>query len=403
MARRGVRGEGSVYERAKDGRWCATLPADPAAGRPTRQAFYGTTQREAVDKRKRYLQDIEDGLAAGSGGTKKAYTVADWLDYWLDGKVTDECEPTTLETYRTVLTLHVKPHIGKIPLRQLDIDHVERWMKLLKTRNVGVRTRQFALARLRTALTFALARRAQTGLRYNAAALVTMPASKKTRVAPPNLEHARALLDAARGDRLEAVVTVALALGLRRGEAIGLKWEDVDMDKRIITVRRRVSRVKGALLVREGQKMDPDKQDEVAMPELLVPALKAHRARQAEERLKAGPRWKGPDTAADGKPSGFVFTSTVGTVLEPRNVFRTFEAMRARAGLDDKTFHQLRHDCASLLLAQGVPMYAVSQILRHSSPTITARFYAHMTADLQREAAAKMDDLLGPMLGNRGG
>jgi integrase len=269
----------------------------------------------------------------------------------------------------------------------------------MKARGVGLRMRQVALARLRTALNFGLQRRQQTGLRYNAAALASMPTGKKTKVPPPNLDDARALLAAARGDRLEAVVTVGLALGLRRGEVLGLKWEDVDLDARMVRVHRRVSRVPGALLVREGRKMDPDASDAAAIPDMLVDALRAHRGRQLEERLRAGPRWKGPEPTVDGKPAGFVFTSMVGTVLEPRNVYRSFETMRHTAGLDDKTFHQLRHDCASLLLAQGVSMYAVSQIMRHSSPAITARFYAHLTPELQREAAQAIDDVLSPLMG----
>jgi integrase len=164
-------------------------------------------------------------------------------------------------------------------------------------------------------------------------------------------------------------------------------------------VRRRVSRVKGQLLVREGVKMDPDRHDTVAVPDMLVTALKQHRQRQLEERLRIGPRWRGPEPTIDGKPAGYVFTSEIGTVLEPRNLYRAFDGIRQAAGQGDKTFHQLRHDCASLLLAQGVPMYAVSQILRHRNPSITARFYAHLTPELQRDAADRMDKLLQPLLG----
>lgn len=396
---RAAHGMGSVHQR-RDGLWAAVLEfgRDRTSGKRVRKTFYGRTQSEAIEKRSTFVRDLDDGLASAKPGRAQAFTVGAWLDYWLESKVAEECEPTTYGLYECVVRLHIKPGLGNASLRELEVDQVESWMRRMRDAGVGLRTRQVALARLRTALNFGLQRRKQTGLRYNAAALVSMPAGKKTKVPPPNLDHARALLDAARGDRLEAVITVGLALGLRRGEVVGLKWEDVELDARVIHVRRRVSRVKTGLLVRQGIKMDPDKEDTVAIPDLLVQALKAHRGRQLEERLRAGPRWKGPEPTIDGKPAGFVFTSMVGTVLEPRNVYRTFEGMRARAGLDDKTFHQLRHDCASLLLAQGVPMYAVSQILRHSSPTITARFYAHLTPELQREAADQMDKVLGPVM-----
>lgn len=407
MARRGARGEGSCYQREQDGRWVATLPLGyDGFGRRIRKAFYGTTQKEALAGRKQFARDLEEGLVPTSTAkTPKAHTVASWLDYWLTSVVQAEREPTTYESYETTIRLHIKPHIGAIALKDLTVDHLEHWLKILKARDVGLRTRQVAVTRLRTALNFGLRRRQQTGMRYNAATLVAMPSDKsegkrRAKVPPPNLDHARALLDAARGNRLEAIITVGLALGLRRGEVIGLRWEDIDMDARIMKIRRRVSRVKGRLLVREGVKMGEDEEGAVALPDLLIHALAQHRTRQLLERMKAGPRWKGPEPSADGKPSGFVFTSMVGTVLEPRNVYRTFEDIRHRAGFDDKTFHQLRHDCASLLLGQGIPMYAVSQILRHSSPTITARFYAHLTPELHREAADKMDGLLG-LLVNR--
>jgi integrase len=400
VRRRAVRGVGSVFQRA-NGVWVAELElgADRMTGRRVRRTFYGKTQREALEKRSAFVRDHEDGLVSAKPGRAQFHTLGEWLDYWLEGKVRDECEPTTYMLYDVAIRLHIKPGLGAVALRELEVDQVEAWLRSMKARGVGLRMRQVALARLRTALNFGLQRRQQTGLRYNAAALASMPTGKKTKVPPPNLDDARALLAAARGDRLEAVVTVGLALGLRRGEVLGLKWEDVDLDARMVRVHRRVSRVPGALLVREGRKMDPDASDAAAIPDMLVDALRAHRGRQLEERLRAGPRWKGPEPTVDGKPAGFVFTSMVGTVLEPRNVYRSFETMRHTAGLDDKTFHQLRHDCASLLLAQGVSMYAVSQIMRHSSPAITARFYAHLTPELQREAAQAIDDVLSPLMG----
>lgn len=401
-AKRGrqAHGMGSVFQR-KDGLWAAVvdLGRDPLTGKRVRRSFAAKSQAAAIEKRSQFAADLDDGAARAKPVHAPAYTVATWLDYWLENIVQPDREPTTYDSYEVLVRLHLKPLIGAISLKALEVEHVEGWLRELRKRNVGLRTRQVALSRLRTALNVALRRRQQTGLRFNPATLVEMPRGAKPRVEAPNLEHAKALLDAARGDRLETFVTVGLALGLRRGEAAGLKWEDVDLDARVITVRRRVSRVKGALVVREGTKMNPDgAAHAVALPDMMVQALRQHRTRQLEERMRAGPRWKGPEPTINGKPAGYVFTSVVGTVLEPRNVYRSFESMRHRAGLDEKTFHQLRHDCASLLLAQGVPMYVVSQILRHSSPTITARFYAHMTPELQREAADQMDKLLGPLV-----
>jgi integrase len=398
---RAVRGTGGVHQRASDGLWAATadLGRDRLTGKRLRKVFYGKTQREALGKRSAWARDYDDGLAQVKTA-EHAFTVADWIDYWLEQKIRQEREPTTYALYMLAARLHIKPGVGAVPLRELEVEHVEEWLRRMEHAGVGLRMRQVSLIRLRTALNFGLQRRQQTGLKYNPAALVAMPTGpRRPKVPPPDLAQVRALLDAARGDRLEAILTVGLALGLRKGEILGLRWEDIDLDNRTVVVRRRVNRLSGpGLIVRQGNKMNPDASVTVAMPVLLVPVLKQHRQRQAAERIAAGTRWRGEPAAVDGKPAGYVFTSTVGTLLEPRNMDRSFHRWREAAGLDGKAFHQLRHDCASLLLAQGVPMYAVSQILRHSSPAITARFYAHLTPELQRGAADMMDQVLQPIL-----
>lgn len=147
------------------------------------------------------------------------------------------------------------------------------------------------------------------------------------------------------------------------------------------------------MIVRAGTKTNAGDERTILLPTSIAHALKFHRARQLESRLAAGSRWKGPDYA-DGRMTGFVFNSQVGTVLEPRNLNRYFDRVRARAGMPTHTFHGLRHDCASLLLAQGVPLWAVSKILGHSGIQVTANVYGHLAHELQWEAAARMDAVL---------
>lgn len=394
---RGPSGEGSVYQRASDGAWVATvfLGYHPGTGRRMRKAFYAPTQREALKKRKDFLSELERG-APPETSARKAHTVGSWLDYWLDEIVAPGREPTTHSSYEVLIRVHLKPYLGAVPLRELDVERLRRWQKQLRDRDVGTRTQQSALTRLRTALNVAVAERK---IVFNPALHLEMPRGGRAhKPDKPNLADAQRLLDAARGNRLEAVVTVGLSLGLRRGEVLGLRWQDIDFEGRTLTVTQRVSTLRGRAFVRQGRKMRPEDPLVVALPDVAVQALRAHRGRQLAERLRAGTRWRGPEPTVDGQPSGLVFTSTVGTVLDPNNVLRTFEEMRHRAGLDDKTFHHLRHDCASLLLAQGVSMYVVSQVLGHSSPSITARFYAHLTAELERGAASATDRMLGPLM-----
>jgi integrase len=245
-------------------------------------------------------------------------------------------------------------------LVKLQPEDVQRWLREMEAQKRGLRTRQFALARLRTALNVALK---HGHVVRNVAELVDMPRSARRKIAAPSPEDIRRLLGAIKGDRLEAIVTVALAIGLRRGEILGLQWEDIDLETRTLRVRARVSRVqKIGLIVRAGTKTDAGDERTILLPTSIVQALKVHHRRQLESRLAAGPRWRGPEYV-DGRTTGFVFTSQVGTVLEPRNLNRYFDRVRERARMPTHTFHGVRQDCASLLLAQGVPLWAVSKSL----------------------------------------
>lgn len=387
-AKRG-NGEGGIYQRQSDGLWCASVSLDQGK----RKVIYGKTRKEVAEKLNAALQRKQRGIPFGSD----RLSVGAWLDHWLDHVVKPEREPTTHEGYEISIRLHIKPALGAIPLVKLQPELVEKWLRDLQATGRGLRTRQFALARLRTALNFALKR---GHIARNAAELVEMPRSARRKIAAPTIDEVRRLLDAVKGDRLEAIVTVALALGLRRGEMLGLRWEDIDLEQRRLTVRSRVTRVaKMGIIVRAGTKTNAGDERTMVLPTNIVQALNAHRDRQVAARVAAGEGWLGADYA-NGQIAGFIFTSDVGTVLDPRNLNRYFDRVRRRAGLPSHTFHGLRHDCASLLLAQGVPLWAVSKILGHSGIQVTANVYGHLASELQFDAADRMDALLkstGPM------
>jgi integrase len=312
-----------------------------------------------------------------------------WLDYWLENVVRREREPTTYESYEVSIRRHIQPFLRTKILQKLQVEDVERWLRQLEKQGRGGRTRQFALTRLRTALKAALKR---GHVARNVAELAAMPPSTQRKLAAPTTEDLQRLLDVIRGDRLEALVILGLTTGLRRGELLRLRWEDVDLEQRRLTVRARVNRIHGVgLLVREGAKTQAG-QRSMVLPEIAVRALKAHRGRQLDSRTLAGARWKGPEYP-DGKSTGPVFTSTVGTILEPRNVYRYFDRVREEAGLHTHTFHGLRHDFASLLLAAGTPQRIVMEMMGHSNYSMTTR-YQHVPDALQREAADRLDALL---------
>lgn len=199
----------------------------------------------------------------------------------------------------------------------------------------------------------------------------------------PTPTQARTFLDAIRGDRLEALYAVAVALGLRQGEILGLRWADVDLDVGKITVCQALQRVDGRLTFVEPKSRRSRRT--IPMPPTVARALRAHRARQLEERLTGGPDWNEHD---------LVFVSTTGTPLDGRNLTRRFQAVLERAGLPRMRFHDARHTCASLLLAQGVQPRVIMETLGHSQIGLTLNTYAHVIPELQREAAERMEEVL---------
>jgi integrase len=280
-----------------------------------------------------------------------------------------------------VLRLHVVPDLGPLRLDKLSPQHVQAL--LARKAAAGLSTQ--SVRHVRTVLRIALNQALKWGLvARNAAALAVAPKLVRKQFRSLTPEQARQL-DAAKGDRFEAIFTVALSLGLRLGEIIGLRWQDVDLNAGTLTVNQTIYRVRGKGVIAAAPKTERSRRT-LHLPESVVSALRSHRARQLQERLAAGRDWK--DT-------GLVFASRVGTPVDQRNLFRAFKALLAKAGLPDVRFHDLRHSAASLLLAQGVPMRAVMELLGHSSISTTADIYSHVMPAMMREVADKMDAILG--------
>jgi integrase len=220
---------------------------------------------------------------------------------------------------------------------------------------------------------------------YNPATLVELPKPERPEIKPLTEDQARQLLDAAKGSRLEALIVVALRLGLRRGELLGLEWSDVDLDGRQLNVVRAIQRIPGQPLTAAPLKTRGSRRN-IALPDEVVRPLRAHRVRQLQDRLVAGAEWSDQD---------LVFPNTIGKPLEPRAVDTLFKRLLKKAKLPGSTrFHDLRHTCATLLLESGADLYEVSRLLGHSNIGITANVYGHVTARMKRGLADKMDSIL---------
>ena len=373
-SRRG-HGEGSISQRKSDGLWTARVDLGIVNGK--RKQIYGKTRKEVAEKLKGLLRDQQQGLPIAV----ERQTLAQFLNRWLTEKVEPSRRPNTIESYRNVIRLHITPEIGHIQIAKLTPQDVERLINRVRAKGLAPRMQQYTRAVLRAALNQAL----KWGLvARNVVTLTDAPRVERFIMHPLTPVQAQRLLDAARGDKYEALYATALWLGLRRGEVLGLRWEDIDFEGRTLRVEM------AQIMTEDGLELAPPKTENsrrtLPLPAALVPILKAHRVRQLEEQLKTGGRWQA---------HGLVFCTSNGTPISPRNLVRDFKAFLQRAELPDIRFHDLRHSCASLLAAQGVPVRVAMDILGHTNIATTQNIYTHVFDDAKRQAADAMDKLFG--------
>lgn len=376
MAKRRGHGEGSIYQRA-DGRWVGMLEVGYQGGRRKRKAIYGKTRREVQQQLTKALRDQQQGLPV----IQERQTVGQFLEHWLKTSAKQRLRPNTLASYVNIVRLYIAPELGRKALAKLSPQEVQGLLVTKQASGLSPRTLQYIRAVLRVALNQAL----KWGLvARNVATLVEPPRVQRKEVQPMTPEQARTLLEAMRGERLEALYTLALTTGLRRGELLGLRWQDVDLDRGTLRVANTLQRIEGRPQL-VAPKTDRSRRS-LTLPRSAVAALRSQRTRQLEDRLVAGSRWQ---------EMGLVFTSSVGTPLDGTNVTHRFHALLERAGIPRQRFHDLRHACASFLLAQGLSPRMVMEVLGHSQISTTMNVYAHIMPEMHQEAADRMDALLG--------
>jgi integrase len=368
-------GEGSIYKR-KDGLWVGAVNLGYRSGKLKRKVYYGKTREEVQIKLVAALSDVQKGFPIPT----ERQTLAKFLQSWLTEVVKPSVRPKTLKTYDYIVNLHIEPELGKKVLTKLSPQDVQRFMNEKLKSGLSARTVRHINDTLRCALNVAL----RWGLvSRNVATLVGSPRIQRKEIRSFTPDEARIFLKTIKGDRLEALFSVALSLGLRQGEALGVRWQDIDFEARTLRVSYAIQRIEGKL-----QMVEPKTERSrriLPLPETVLSALRTHRSRQLEERLSLGSHWQ---------ETGLVFTSTIGTPLEPRNVVRKFHALLKKGELPHFRFHDLRHACASLLLAQGVPARTVMEILGHSQISLTMNTYAHVMPAMKQDAMDLMESIL---------
>lgn len=374
MARR-ANGEGTIFQR-KDGRWVGEAFVLLPNGGRDRRTVYGKTRAEVHEKVTALVRQAQQGIVAPN----TRLTVEQYLTSWLEDVARRTVRPRTYQNYELMVRLHIVPVIGRVRLNRLAAADVRRLLNRAADHDYSPSTVRHIHAVLRVALEQAVR---DDLLPRNVARLVHGPKKRTAPIVPLDVDEARRLLDEAREDRLYALWAVALGVGLRKGEALGLGWHAVDLDDGLLRVERTLQRIDGSLRLDE-PKTERSKRT-VRLPAVCVAALRQHAERQAEERAAAR-YWV--ETA-------LVFTTQLGAAIDPRNVNRWLAELCKRAGVRSIRPHDLRHTCASLLLAQGVRARVVMDILGHSQIAVTLDIYSHVLPALQDDAAERMDGALG--------
>jgi integrase len=368
---RRANGEGSIYQR-KDGRWAASI----SVGKLKRKHFLGHSRAEVAAKLAGALKAHGDGLPVRFERQRfEAY-----IDGWLAG-VRSSLKQRTWTRYEQLMRCHAVPVLGKQPLEKITPQQVQRLYGEVQAAGSSPGTVRQMHAVLHKAFKQAVL---WNLVPRNVLDAVVPPKPRRRQMATLDPEQARRLLAAVEGDRYEALFVLALTTGMRQGELLGLRWQDVELDHGTLRIQASMQRTKDGFALSDPKTNRSRRQ--VILTDSAKASLRRHRVDQAARRLLVGAVWL---------DQNLVFTNEVGGPLEASHVLRhCFYPLLMKAELPKIRFHDLRHTAATLLLGRGVHPKIVSEMLGHSNIYITLDLYSHVTPTMQKQASEAMELLL---------
>ena len=379
MAKKRANGEGNIRKR-KDGRWEGRYTAGhDANGKAIYKNVLGKTQAEVKEKLKRAIEENK-GLDIVKAGQ---YTLGQWMDVWFENYAKLKVRPSSHQTYRGYIDNHIKPHVGSIPLSKLTSLDLQKLYKLLlsegridriesknQPKGLSAKTVRNINQIISSALNLA---KEQKLISSNLTEACALPKVEHREMKTLPVEQLTSFLREAKETGVYEMYYIELATGLRRGELLGLKWDDIDMTNGTIRVQRQVARIDGEII--EAPLKTKNSYRTVSIGDDAIEVLK-------EQRKKVG------------REIEYVFPSPNGGPISPDSVLNMLHRVLERAGLPKIRFHDLRHTFATLALQNGVDIKTVSGMLGHFSAGFTLDTYAHVTTSAQKEAANTMGAVL---------
>jgi integrase len=369
MARR-IYGSGSVSQR-KDGRFQAQ-----AMYEGHRITKYGKTAKEAY----KHLQEAIDDLKQGKITLSPKQTVGQYLTHWLENVHRLKIEPQTLQVDRSIFRVHLLPEFGHLRLDQVSREQIQAFCTELFDEGLA----PGYIQRIYVLLSSAFQEAVENGILVrNPCHRVTLPRVERYQARFLTLEESRRLVAAAKGHRLWLFLLLMLTTGARRGEVTGLCWSDINEEKGEMYIGRTIVRINGGGLVASDPKSLSSTRT-VRLSKLVLEGLEEQKKYIQELRTRAGARWK---------ECGLVFPNRYGEYMDRVVIRRQFQRILKQAGLPYMRFHDLRHSAATLLLASGVHIKVVQEMLGHANIQTTLGMYGHMLPSMQQEAIEKLNDM----------
>jgi integrase len=374
MGRRG-NGEGTITRR-KDGRWEARYYA-PTVNGMKRKTIYGKSQAEVRDMLTKALSDRIDGIVYDD----ENMSVGEYLDVWLKGSVRGSVRQSTYDRDTNLVNNHIKPVLGGLKLKKLNSAQVQSFYRDRLDTGLSAST----VRKLHDILRRGLAQAVDWHLTpRNVADVVKPPRPLAKEMVALSADETGRLLDAAAEDRLEALYKLAVHTGMRQGEMLALRWQDVDLENAVVSVRRTLTRSGGKVTF--GEPKTKKSRRSIRLTPQATEALRAHLERQLRDMEILGDRYR---------DQGLVFTTDTGAPINPSNLRqRSFAPLLKSAGLPHMRFHDLRHTCATLLLSRGVHPKFVQELLGHATIAITLDTYSHVIPSMGDATAKAMEDAL---------